>query len=490
MAVVFLIATQLQKTIRENLVLFVSLGAGAAFTDVIRLPWLLWLAGIGLVISVLTAVLLFRRFRYRIDEDAVLLRRGLLEQKELRVRFARIQNVALSQPFYFRPFGLVRLTLQTPGTKEDEVSLPGIPVALAEALRDTIQSGAVAASIDEPLVDGDTANRRADAASSTLYRARWNDLFAHGMASNQIWLLAGGLAYLASQAMRWLEAVIDEALEALALVPAPEMLPLLVGLGVLAVLLVLFVMSGVIAVIRYWGFTLARGDDRVVATAGALDRREQSAKLDKITGLSWRQSAVGRLLRRWSLVVRQTRSQDLDMERTRGEFLIPGLRAEQFGLAEALLPDTAQWPVWQGISWRYALVTLLRLGLFLLGLGVLVVVLFEQAASVVVMGLAFAMLMLCALVWLRYRHWGYAPCDARMWVRDGMLGQHVAVFAPQDVQQVQVKQSFYQRRHDLATLVWVLPHGAVSVPFLPLEVAARLANEGIAAAGSAASHRV
>ena len=476
-AVVFLIVTQVQKSIRENLVLFVSLGAGAAFTDVIRLPWLLWLAGVGLLLAVLTAVLLFKRFRFRIDEDAVLLRRGLLEQKELRVRFARIQNVALSQPFYFRPFGLMRLTLQTPGTNEDEVSLPGIPVAVAEAVRDAVQTGAVATVADNDL-------------TAALYRARWQDLFAHGMASNQVWLLAGGLAYLASQGLRYLEDLLDETLEALALVPAAEMGPVLVGIGVLTLLMALFVLSGIIAVIRYWDFVLVRGDDRVVATAGALDRREHSAKLDKVTGLSWRQSAVGRVLRRWSLVVRQTRSQDLDVERTRGEFLIPGLRTEQFGLAEALLSDTAQCPAWQGISWRYALVTVLRLGLLLAGLAALAVMALQQALSLVAMALGSAIVILCALVWLRYRHWGHASCGERMWVRDGMLGQHITVFAPQDVQQVQVKQSFYQRRHDLATVVWVLPHGAVSVPFLPLETAAKLANEGVAAAESALSHRV
>ena len=475
LAVVFLIATQVQKTVRENLVLFVSLGAGAAFTDFIRLPWLLWLAGIGLMLSVLTAVLLFKRFRFRIDEEAVLLRRGLFEQKELRVRFARIQNVALSQPFYFRPFGLMRLTLQTPGTQEDEVSLPGIPTAVAEALRDAIQSGVV---------------QPTEAEKSALYRARWQDLFAHGMASNQVWLLAGGLAYVGSQAMRRLERSLDEALETLALLPLLEALPVLAALAVLAVLLALFVLSGVIAVIRYWGFSLVRGDDRVMATAGALDRREQSAKLDKITGLSWRQSAVGRLLRRWSLIVRQTRSQDLDMERTRGEFLIPGLGAEQFDLAAALLPDTAQWPAWQGISWRYALVTVLRMGLLAAALAALAVVAFKQAPGAVVVGLSFAILILCALVWLRYRQWGHAQCGQWMWVRDGMLGQHVSVFAPRDVQQVQIKQSFYQRRHDLATVVWVLPHGTVTVPFLPIELAATLANEGVAAAESALSHRV
>ena len=475
LAVVFLIATQVQKTVRENLVLFVSLGAGAAFTDFIRLPWLLWLAGIGLMLSVLTAVLLFKRFRFRIDEEAVLLRRGLFEQKELRVRFARIQNVALSQPFYFRPFGLMRLTLQTPGTQEDEVSLPGIPTAVAEALRDAIQSGVV---------------QPTEAEKSALYRARWQDLFAHGMASNQVWLLAGGLAYVGSQAMRRLERSLDEALATLALLPLLEALPVLAALAVLAVLLALFVLSGVIAVIRYWGFSLVRGDDRVMATAGALDRREQSAKLDKITGLSWRQSAVGRLLRRWSLVVRQTRSQDLDMERTRGEFLIPGLRSKQFDLAAALLPDTAQWPAWQGISWRYALVTVLRMGLLAAALAALAVVAFKQAPGAVVVGLSFAVLILCALVWLRYRHWGYAQCGQWMWVRDGMLGQHVSVFAPRDVQQVQIKQSFYQRRHDLATVVWVLPHGTVTVPFLPIELVATLANEGVAAAESALSHRV
>jgi putative membrane protein len=482
LAVVFIVLAQLQKGVRDNLWLFLSAGAGAAFTDFLSLQWLLVIGATWLVGTVLASVLMFKRFRFRIDGDAIRLRRGLFEQKELRVRFARIQNVELSQPFYFKPFNLARLTLQTPGAKEDEVALPGVAMTVAQALRNAVQDNQAEAIPHET-----EAGLPSDTA--VLYAARWQDLYLHGMASHQVWVLGGALAYVLSQLMGRIETLLDRALAEATALPLMGSLPLLVGLTIMLGVAGLFALSGAIAVVRLWAFTLRRASDRVVATAGWLDRREQTAKLEKITGLSWRQSPVGRLLRRWSLVVRQTRSQDTDMSQTRGELLVPGLQAAHFELAAAMLSNTAQWPQWHSISWRYALVTI--------GRSVLLIVV-VLAALIWALGVSHGAVLALVLgtpvivvgLFLHYRHWGYAQSDQWLWVRQGILGQRIDVFSPGSIQQMQVKQSFYQRRHGLASLVWVLPHGTVTVPFLPIEIAADLANQGLAQAESAASHRV
>lgn len=489
LAVVFILLAQLQKGIRDNLWLFLSAGAGAAFTDFLSLRWLVLIGAALFVGTVVTSVLLFKRFRFRLDGDAIRLRRGLFEQKELRVRFARIQHVELRQPFYFKPLKLARLSLQTPGAKEDEVSLPGIPMAMAVALRNAIQNRGD--SVESDVEDG----RPKDAASGVaidsvaIYAARWPDLFLHGMASNQVWVLGGALAYVLSQLMGRIEALLERVLAEATALPLLGSLPLLAVLAVMLGVAGLFVLSGAIAVVRLWGFTLRRAADRVVATAGWLDRREQTAKLEKITGLSWRQSPVGRLLRRWSLVVRQTRSQDTEMNQMRGELVVPGLQATQFELAAAVLPNTAQWPQWHSISWRYALVTIGRSVLAIAA--VLAALMWTLGGSHgAVLGVLLTTPVIVVGLFLHYRHWGYGQSGEWLWVRRGMLGQRIDVFSPGHIQQMQVKQSFYQRRHDLASLVWVLPHGTVTVPFLSAEIAAALTNQGLAQAESAPSHRV
>src|SRR5699024_5674927 len=137
-ALLFLIVNGGVKLVRENFYAFAGAGAGFAFLDRLGLREFL-LGGLVLLLGgALIAAVYHRRFRFRIEGDAIRLRRGLIENKDLRVRFARVQNVGLSQPLYFRPFGLVRFTLETPGAQSAEVVLPGIGRELALALRDHI----------------------------------------------------------------------------------------------------------------------------------------------------------------------------------------------------------------------------------------------------------------------------------------------------------------------------------------------------------------
>ncbi|MCH8478499.1 MAG: PH domain-containing protein, partial [Wenzhouxiangella sp.] len=107
---------------------------------------------------------------------------------------------------------------------------------------------------------------------------------------------------------------------------------------------------------------------------------------------------------------------------------------------------------------------------------------------VVLVGLALALATL--LTHLRYRRWGWSLNGYQLWVRQGLLGHSLEVFEIDRVQQTQITQSPYQRRHDLASLNLVLPQGSVSIPFLPLEEAAALANQALYAAETSMMHRV
>src|SRR6056297_3361395 len=131
----------IQRFVRENLIVFFGAGTGFAVSE--SLGWREFGLGAGLVLltGLLVALIYHRRFRYRVDEDSVRVRKGLFEQQELKVRFQRVQNVGFSQPIYLRPLGLIRVTLETPGAAQTEVSLPGIASGEATALRDLI-SGA------------------------------------------------------------------------------------------------------------------------------------------------------------------------------------------------------------------------------------------------------------------------------------------------------------------------------------------------------------
>jgi len=493
MALLFLLLSALQKFVRENLFIFAGAGFGVAVFDFLD-AWKLGLLAVALLLMGVVGTMIYhRRFRFRIEDDAVRVRRGLLEKKELRVRFARVQSVQIGQPFYFKPFDLVRFTLETPGGQESEVELPGIPRPLAEEMRDRIVGlkSDASAVIDPDLAGSEPSGQiNSGPAGDTLYKASTWRLFRHGLSSNQIWLLAGLAAwFFGSFSERfgdWVDAqgwFLD--LDA----SAWEFLWLFVIGLVIAGLGLLLLLSALLSIIRFHGFTLADQGDRLVSIGGLLDQREQTVKREKITGLTLKQSALGRLMSCWHIVIRQTSNVEQEMAGQKKSFIVPGLNHDDLAMTGDLvsgwqIPGQLQ-PIERGfraVYWtRVTALAVLATGVWL-----------ELSGQSMVFGLVplIALSLILAAIHVRWRHWSWSLEARQLWVRRGFLGQSLEVFDLDRVQQVQIRRSRYQRRHDLANLVLVLPQGLVTVPYLPIAVATQLANQAIHAAETATLHRV
>lgn len=481
-ALLFLIISHGQRVLRENLVLFAGAGAGAAFTD--------WLGVRELVLGVTTLLLMVivgalvhhRRFRFRLSNDAVEVRQGLLRREELRVRFARVQNVQLDQPLWLRPFDLVRFSLETPGAAQAEVELPGIRRALAEHMRDRViavraATGAAPEAQESPAPTG----------SRDLFEARPARLFRHGMASNQLWLLTALLFSALDLALRRFRdtPIVETALAWLgAQAEGSPVAPLLLALASMTILLGL---SGLLAVIRYHGYRLTDADDRLISHAGLLEVQERTLRRDRITGLTLRQSPIGRLLGAWELIARQTRGSDMDAAGVGFDFLVPGLAREDLAISARLLDGATLPHSMQPVSGAFRELFWLRAFLLLL------LVLIAQWAAVgfgdpraVVVALLLPLLL--AVFHLRWRRWAWQLDHDRLWVRRGLLGQRIDVFPAGLIQRVSVDRSPFQRRRGLADLRLTLPQGTLIIPFLPQAVAADLANRALYAAETATVH--
>lgn len=492
MALLFLIIGGSIRFVKENLFLFAGAGAGFAFVERLGMREFLLVGALGLLGAVLAASIYHRRFRFRIEDDAIRVCRGLLEIKDLRVRFARVQNVGLNQPLYFRPFGLVRFQLETPGAESAEVELPGIREDLALALRDRIasfgddlQPGAEQPD-DAPVEEGREASIEP---GQFVHAPSARRLFVHGLVSNQVWVIAGVAAWLFGTFEERVEGLIDALgvgvlLERFAVFGWVGALGLLLGLVVL-----LFVLSGTIAWLRYQGFSLQSQGERMVASAGLAERREQSIRREKLTGITVHQTALGRLLGQRYLVARQAGSGAVDLEGSRARFLVPGVSENDLGLVTAMMPGASLPRELHSISTRFIYLFGSRISaVFLTVLGVLWWRI-PEAGSVLALGPIVLGLVLW-LVYRRWRCWGWRLDGEFCWIQRGLLGLRQDVFAIPMVQQVRVVQTPYLRRHGLATVKLVLPQGEHEIPLVPQEDASALANLAIHAAETALIHRV
>lgn len=88
----------------------------------------------GLVLAVWLPGLVYRGWRYRLGEEALELRHGVLTVHRSIVPYFRVQHVDLEQGPLERALGLARLKVHTASAGTD-ASLPGVELAEAEKVR-------------------------------------------------------------------------------------------------------------------------------------------------------------------------------------------------------------------------------------------------------------------------------------------------------------------------------------------------------------------
>jgi membrane protein YdbS with pleckstrin-like domain len=81
----------------------------------------------------------FHRWGYAKTEDELHVAHGVFVHTETSVAFHRVQHIDISQGPIERLCGVCQLVLNTAGTLNSKISLPGLSRATAEALRDEIR---------------------------------------------------------------------------------------------------------------------------------------------------------------------------------------------------------------------------------------------------------------------------------------------------------------------------------------------------------------
>lgn len=129
---------------------FMSLWAAALMLlmligDAVR-PLVLWgVAALGALLAPLLVWLAvswparaYRYWSYRLDEQGIEIRSGVVFQRVTTVPRSRVQHTDVSQGPIERRYGLGTLVIYTAGTEHARVDLPGLAHATATAVRDAL----------------------------------------------------------------------------------------------------------------------------------------------------------------------------------------------------------------------------------------------------------------------------------------------------------------------------------------------------------------
>lgn len=422
-----------------------------------------------LAVFVAGVVLHFWFFRYKLEADRIQLQTGVLNRKRLTLYFERVQQADIAEPFYFRPFGLATLGLESAGSRQQEVDIPGLKLRHAQALKDMIleQSRAAELASEEGESDGPAA--AAVKPDYDLYLP-WQEVARYGLMYNGLLFLAPVMApliqNLGPSMEDWFLALEGTFLHQLLINLTNSNLAWLMGLvtvfAVLSGLAVLFFISMLIALVRFWNYHLTRTGDQYQYRAGLGTVKTRGFRLHKLQQVTVSQGIVARLLKRYSLTISKAGggAPGADGQYNK-RFLVPVLTSKSLAeIKSQLAVPEAEWqrisPAY--IAWRGGIAgTVISL--------IIAPILF---ASGLFAFYVLASYLLCFL--LAWRYWwcfGIYCDDEWLSVKTGFIGRKSVWLPIGKAQKATLSEPPWLKPWRLANLsVWGAD-GKLHIPYLP-----------------------
>ena len=271
--------------------------------------YLLW-SLVGVAALVATAVWQYFTYRYRVDEDRLVVRDGLLERNVRQVPFARIHNVALHQTLLHRAFGVAEVRLESAGGTKPEAKMRVLPMAEAMTLERLIRTRGAASGAPEADADPDGIDATGAGQGRVLLALPLGELVRLGLASNRGMVVVAGAFALAWQALPdrvMADLVREYAGQAVgyagSLVHGAAARAMALAALVVLALALLRLLSVLLALTQYHGFRLLLEGRRLTVERGLLTRLRTSVSQRRIQAWTLREGLVHRLLRRRSLRV-------------------------------------------------------------------------------------------------------------------------------------------------------------------------------------------
>jgi len=475
-AMVFIGLKYLRRALRQAWPLFLIVvlrnGQGERFTN------LLYLALLITGLQLITSIVAWSRYTFYIKNDELMVSQGLFRRKRSSIPLPRIQSLQFSQNVLHRRLGVVEVEVETAGSQGSELSMDALERDRAEALRSFIMARKadlqpeVASAEEAAATDPAATEAPSKKPATLLLHIAPKVLLYAGLTRNHLrtaGLVIGGLLGLYQLTGGVLPLMQPDQLIERLIGVAPTQLWQSTLLVMLALGLVAVVGSLIQTALRFFDLRLESDEAGFHLQAGLINRREQLMRHEKMQYLRSLQNPLQARLGLRTLQLVQVGGN----RAARQSMQIPGgddeawerVRARMFGEeAEAGI-------VWSGIHPRIVRRYLIQWGAIpaLIGMGLLWLKVGPWA--------------LLALPWIGvgyllgrryYQSFRYGLNHRVMRVKSALFLRSETELWLYKAQAVALNQTWIQRRYDLASVVFYMATGNVTIPYLPLAEAEKL----------------
>ena len=426
-----------------------------------------WVGGITFMV-ILISIWRYFRFYFYLSQDKLHVFKGIFTRVKLDVPFDRIQSITFEQNIIHQLFKVARVKIDTAGSSSEEFEFAALDLEKADQLRSFILSRKTSNAV--------TAITEPKTAGKLLLNLQVSDLLKVGISQNHLRTTGIVVAFLLGLRDRINEALGDRYLDQFDSLTERLFENIVVyGLGLFVTILVLsFFGTLIYSVLRYYDLKLWKSKDGYRMESGLFNRREQAARDQKIQIVRWVNNPLRDLFSITQLRFFQASS---GSGNSKTSISVPGLPLK-------LMQDILRYYFGRDIhdidQYEYGIDRsyLIRRSLYLVLIPSIILLVFGIITKAFGWYFFSGFWLLTGLFYQFHLHrrWRYYLQDDGVLTASGVVERVHKALLLRKVQGVQIKQSPYQWRNGLATIIFHSASGDLQIPYIKMALALQIKN--------------
>lgn len=408
--------------------------------------YLIAVAG-GLFLVFISGIIFWYRFTYRVEDGELRIEHGLFVRKKRYIPFERIQSLDVSEGILQRPFGLVKVKVETAGgagAGEAEAVLTAIRKNEANEIHDLLVKLKKSTHAVEE-------GEQIDSKETVIYKISFSELLLLASTSGGVGVVISAVFAFFLQFEEFIpfDRVFNEVEQFIS--SGLVFISIIIFLG----FLLAWVISVVGSMLKYADFTLKRVDDDLIITRGLLEKRQFTIPLKRIQAVRVCENLLRQPLGMASVFVDSAGGSALNEESSK-VLILPIIKKQKITrLLEPYLDDYQLNSELHAVPSRAYIRYLLKGWFIAIPIVLVVVFLFRPWGY-----FSVALLVASALwSWLKYRDAGWRLHDGLLTLRFRTLVKSTVFMKREKVQSLTIKQSHFQTQKSLATIDAVVKSG-------------------------------
>jgi len=425
------------------------------------------------IFAFLFAIASYLRFSFRVQGDELLIVKGVFKRSNLNIPFERIQTLNFEQGIIHQVFNVVKLEVDTAGSSKNEFSFNALDKGLAESLRALILERK--SEILPPRFEAFESEEglAINEEPSSIFSLDLKDLFVIGLTQNHLRTLVllfffalWGMGELADAGLD-IDWINKESASAFFKSGA-----LMLSSFVFTLLVIIVLGTAVRTILKYYDFKMFRSLEGFKIQSGLLNRKQNAALDHKVQQIKWSNNPLKRIFKIHHLQLRQASSIEVTSKKS---IKIPGIKIDKINkVIDYLLKDDNEYVnldsksisklyLFRNIAYRGILPWILIFGS--------VYYFYDHVETFLIL---LAIPYFIASTFVQYRKWKFRINDNIVYTHSGVFENRNNIVQLYKIQNIEIKQSPFQWRRNLANIKMHTAAGSILIPYIPYEDALKL----------------